>query len=49
MGLAVQKELAKSDVTRDVQNGGGSEIVKLEAIILQKSSKERMDRKSDAS
>ena len=49
MGLTAQKELAKSDVTRDVHNGGGSEIVKLEAIILQESSEERMDWKSDAS
>ena len=49
MGLAAQEELAKSDVTHDVQNGGGSEIVKLEAIILQKSSEEGMDWKSDAS
>ena len=58
MGLTTQEQLAKRNVTRDVQNGGGSEAVQngggseavqLEAIVLQKPSEERMDWKSDAS
>ena len=49
MGLTTQESLTKSNVTRDVQDGGRSEIVQLEAIILQKSSEERVDWKSDAS
>ena len=49
MGLAAQEQLAKSDKSRDVQDGGRSEIVKLEAIVLQETSEEGVDWKSDTS
>ena len=48
MGLAAQEELAKSDVTRNVQDGGWGKIVQLEAIILQKPSEEWVNWKSHA-
>ena len=49
MGLTAQEQLAKSNKTRDVQDGGRSEVVQLEAVILQESSEERVDWKPDAS
>ena len=49
MGLTTQEQLTKSNVTCDVQDGGGTEVVQLEAIILQKPSEEQMNWKSDAS
>ena len=46
MGLNAQEQFAQSDVTRNVQNGGRSDMVQLKALIFQKPSKERMDWKS---
>ena len=49
MGLTTQEQLTKSNATRDFEDGGGSEVVQLEAIILQKPSEEWMNWKSDTS
>ena len=49
MGLDAQEQLAKSYKARDVQNGGRCKVVQLEAIILQETSEERVDWKSNAS
>ena len=46
MGLDAQEQLAKSYEARDVQNGGGREVVKLESIKLQEPPQKRMYRKS---
>ena len=47
MSLATQKQLAKSNITRNMQDGGRCEVMQLEAIVLQKPSEEQMDWKSD--
>ena len=47
MGLDAQEQLAKSYETRNVQNGGGREVMKLESIELQKPPKKRMYGKSE--
>ena len=43
MGLNAQIQFAQRDVARNVQNGGRSKIVQLEAIVFQKPPEERMD------
>jgi hypothetical protein len=49
VGFTAQEKLAKGTKTRDVQDRGRREVVQLEAIILQESSKERVDWKPNAS
>ena len=42
MGLDAQEQLAKSHETRDVQNRGGLEVMKLESVELQEPLEKRM-------
>ena len=49
VGLAAQEKLAKSEKPRDMQDGGRSKVVQLEAVVLQETSEERVDWKPDAS
>ena len=49
MGLDAQEQLAESYEARDVQNGGGREVVKLEAVELQQPSEKRLNWKSESS
>ena len=46
MGLDAQKQLAKSYEARNVQNGGGRKVMKLESVELQKPPEKRMYGKS---
>ena len=48
MGLDAQEQLTKSYETRDVQNGGGRKVMKLESIELQEPSEKRMYGKSES-
>ena len=47
MGLDAQEQLAKSYETRNVQNGGGRKVMKLESVELQKLPEKRMYGKSE--
>ena len=47
MGLDAQEQLAKSYETRDVQNRGGREVMKLESVELQDPPKKWMYGKSE--
>ena len=49
MSLDAEEKFTSSNVTRNVQNRGWSEIVQLEAVVFQKPSEERMDWKSNTS
>ena len=49
MGLNAQEQFAQSDVSHNMQNGGGGEVVQLEAIVFQQPSEEQMDWKTDTS
>ena len=49
MGLDAQKQLAKGYEARDMQYGGGREVVQLEAIELQEPPEKRMNWKSEPS
>ena len=49
MGLDAQEQLAKSYKTRDVQNGGGCKLMKLESIELQEPPEKRMYGKTESS
>ena len=46
MGLDAQEQLAKSYVTRNMQDRVGREVMKLESVELQEPAEERMDWKS---
>ena len=48
MGLDAQEQLAKSYETRDVQNGGGCKVMKLESVELQEPLEKRMYGKSES-
>ena len=48
MSFVAQKQLAKGNVACDVQYGGGSKVMQLEAIELQEPAEERMDWKSES-
>ena len=48
MGLDAQKQLAKSYVTRDMQDRGRHEVMELESVELQEPAEERMYRKSES-
>ena len=48
MGLNAQEQFAQSDVARNMQNGGGSKVMQLKAIVFQKPPEERMDWKPNA-
>ena len=47
MGLDAQEQLAKSYETRDVQNRGGREVMKLESVELQNPPEKWMYGKSE--
>ena len=46
MGLNAQEQLTQGHEARNVQNGGGREVVLLEAVELQQPSEKRMNWKS---
>ena len=48
MSFAAQKQLTKSYITRDMQDGGGRKVVKLEPIELQEPLEKRMYGKSES-
>ena len=48
MSFVAQKELAKGDITCDVQYGSRSEVMQLEDVVLQEPAEEWMDWKSEA-
>ena len=49
MSFAAQEQLGEGNIARDVQYGGGSKIMQLEAVELQEPAEEWVDWKPDSS
>ena len=47
MGLDAQEQITKSYKTRNMQNGGGCKVMKLESVELQEPPEKRMYGKSE--